>query len=273
MFIYFPLFSLFIFSISNCLLLESDKSIEFHDSKNVESCAVGVPHWIVSSCFAQPLSEVSRSPKRWWITWMHDFSLCLSLYMYMQDTGSEEQAHKTIMILYTVYIYMTYHQLSTNLRWHQKQHQWWLSSSLELWDMIYDICGSLMPRFKRGCGFVTSNVYHFGPRLWWLRMAGAGPSLLILFLTCSVSNLFEHQQEHVWTRRGFEIEDLLPILALYLPDRNGAIYPKTCVQMLKNDRDQFLDRVSFQNHLTIAVNRNIKFINLSAIFIHFRDGL
>jgi hypothetical protein len=106
MFIYFPLFSLFIFSISNCLLLESDKSIEFHDSKNVESCAVGVPHWIVSSCFAQPLSEVSRSPKRWWITWMHDFSLCLSLYMYMQDTGSEEQAHKTILLLYNVYIYI-----------------------------------------------------------------------------------------------------------------------------------------------------------------------
>ena len=43
MFIYFPLFSLFIFSISNCLLLESDKSIEFHDSKNVESCAVDLP--------------------------------------------------------------------------------------------------------------------------------------------------------------------------------------------------------------------------------------
>ena len=102
MFIYFPLFSLFIFSISNCLLLESDKSIEFHDSKNVESCAVGVPHWIVSSCFAQPLGEV--------------LSLSLSLYMYIQNTGSEEQAHKNIMILYTVYIYMTYHQLSPNLR-------------------------------------------------------------------------------------------------------------------------------------------------------------
>ena len=164
---------------------------------------------------------------------------------------------------------MTYHQLSPNLRWHQKQHQWWLSSALcfEVWSMVLWCQGFVVV-------VLWPATYTFsGPRLWWLRTAGAGPSLLILFLTCSVSNLFEHQQEHVWTRRGFEIEDLLPILALYLPDRNGAIYPNTCVQMLKNDRDQFLDRVSFQNHLTIAVNRKIKFINLSAIFIHFRDGL
>lgn len=143
-----------------------------------------------------------------------------------------------------------------------------------LWDMIYGIYGSLMPRFKRGCSFVTSNVYHFGPRLWWLQMARAGPSLLILFLTCSVSNLFEHH----WTclnegrfrnRRRATHSFLLSTFQIGM----GQFIPKHVSKCSRMIVTNCLDRVSFQNHLTIAANRKIKFINLSAIFIDFRDGL